>query len=47
VDEEMRIVKVEFFYDPGQLLGGLLKGVSLDGFAEKAATTCPVLRKTG
>jgi hypothetical protein len=47
VDEEMRVVKVEFFYDPGQLLGGLLKGVSLDGSAEEAATSCPVLRKTG
>ncbi|XP_059430877.1 pathogen-related protein-like [Corylus avellana] len=47
VDEEMRVVKVEFFFDPGQLLGGLLKGASLDGSAEEAASNCPVLRKTG
>jgi hypothetical protein len=48
VDEEMRVVKVEFFFDPGQLLGGLLKGTaSLDGSAEEAASNCPVLRKTG
>ncbi|KAE8100459.1 hypothetical protein FH972_018355 [Carpinus fangiana] len=48
VDEEKRVVKVEFFYDPGQLLGGLLKGTaSLDGSAEEAASNCPVLRKTG
>ncbi|GMY29401.1 pathogen-related protein-like [Fagus crenata] len=47
LDEQMRVVKVEFFYDPGQLLGGLLKGASLDGSAEEQGLSCPVLRNTG
>ncbi|XP_075651286.1 pathogen-related protein-like [Castanea sativa] len=48
VDEQMRVVKVEFFYDPGQLLGGLLKGTSLDGSSvEEPSSSCPVLRSTG
>lgn len=48
VDEQMRVVKVEFFYDPGQLLGGLLKGTILDGSsAEEPSSICPVLRSTG
>uniref|UniRef100_A0A2N9EK34 Pathogen-related protein n=1 Tax=Fagus sylvatica TaxID=28930 RepID=A0A2N9EK34_FAGSY len=47
LDEQMRVVKVEFFYDPGQLLGGLLKGASLDDSAEEQGLSCPVLRNTG
>ncbi|KAB1220942.1 Pathogen-related protein [Morella rubra] len=47
VDEQMKVIKVEFFYDPGELLGGLLKGASLDGSAEELGTGCPVLRNTG
>ncbi|RVW85047.1 Pathogen-related protein [Vitis vinifera] len=31
LDEHMKIVKVEFFYDRGELLGGLLKGTAMDG----------------
>lgn len=47
VDEQMKVVKVEFFYDPGQLIGGLLKGASLDDSAPAPDTKCPVLRSTG
>ncbi|KAF5444618.1 hypothetical protein F2P56_033738 [Juglans regia] len=47
LDEQEKIVKVEFFYDPGELLGGLLKSESLDGSAEEPSTSCPVLRNTG
>ncbi|TQD69834.1 hypothetical protein C1H46_044634 [Malus baccata] len=47
VDEHKKIVKVEFFYDPGQLLGGLLKGAKLGNSSEETASTCPVLRSTG
>jgi len=47
LDENSKIVKVEFFYDPAELLGGLLKG-EFEGSAEDAvATSCPVLRNTG
>lgn len=34
LDEHKKIVKVEFFYDPGELIGGLLKGAKLDTSAE-------------
>ncbi|KAM1042659.1 hypothetical protein ACFX1S_034209 [Malus domestica] len=47
VDEHNKIVKVEFFYDPGQLLGGLLKGAKLGTSSEVIASSCPVLRSTG
>ncbi|KAH7510877.1 hypothetical protein FEM48_ZijujUnG0075600 [Ziziphus jujuba var. spinosa] len=47
VNEEMKIVKVEFFYDRGELLGGLMKGKVLDSFPEAAASNCPFLRNTG
>ncbi|XP_038700382.1 pathogen-related protein-like [Tripterygium wilfordii] len=49
VDEKMRVVKVEFFYDPGELLGPLSKGPKLDAQMEAsaAASSCPVLRNTG
>jgi len=47
LDENSKIVKVEFFYDPAELLGGLLKGVEFDGSAEDAAASCPILRNTG
>ncbi|XVE60177.1 hypothetical protein DITRI_Ditri05aG0107100 [Diplodiscus trichospermus] len=47
VDEEMKIGKVEFFYDRGELLGGLLKGATMDSSALEAASSCPVLRNTG
>ncbi|KAJ7965421.1 pathogen-related protein-like [Quillaja saponaria] len=48
LDEHDKVVKVEFFYDPAELLGGLLKGPVIDASAEGAATSsCPVLRNTG
>ena len=43
----MKIVKVEFFMDRGELLGGLMKGASLDGSAAEAAPACPFLTGTG
>lgn len=48
MNEEMKIVKVEFFYDPGELLGGLVNGKCLDNsLPEEAASSCPFLRNTG
>ncbi|KAJ6352622.1 hypothetical protein OIU76_001791 [Salix suchowensis] len=47
VDEHMKVVKVEFFMDRGELLGGLMKGASLDGSAAEAAPACPFLTGTG
>ncbi|KAJ0025323.1 hypothetical protein Pint_07981 [Pistacia integerrima] len=47
VNEEMKVVKVEFFYDRGELLGALLKGAKMDGSVEEATSSCPVLRSTG
>ncbi|PIA55749.1 hypothetical protein AQUCO_00700221v1 [Aquilegia coerulea] len=51
VDETTnKVGKIEFFYDPGELIGDLLKGPLLDGSAEASTTTrsvsgCPVLSK--
>ncbi|KAF8404388.1 hypothetical protein HHK36_009271 [Tetracentron sinense] len=48
VDESMRVEKVEFFYDPGELIGSLIKGPSIDG-SEGSATSslgCPFLNKS-
>ncbi|KAM5562423.1 hypothetical protein ABKV19_017576 [Rosa sericea] len=49
VDEQMRVTKVEFFYDPAELLGGLMKGAKIENYDGDAATrsSCPVLRNTG
>jgi len=47
LDENSKVVKVEFFYDPAELLAGLLKGGEFEGSAEDAVATCPVLRNTG
>lgn len=48
LDENLKIVKVEFFYDPAELLGGLLKGpVFDDTTAEDDVSSCPILRNTG
>lgn len=47
LDEQEKIVKVEFFLDRGELLGGLTKGASLDGSTEEAASSCPFLKNTG
>lgn len=43
VDENSKIVRVEFFYDRGELLAGLVK----DGVADTSASGCPVLRNIG
>ncbi|KAK8538838.1 hypothetical protein V6N13_009199 [Hibiscus sabdariffa] len=47
VDEEMKILKKEFFFDHGELLGGLMKGAKLSGGTDQVALNCPFLRNTG
>ena len=47
VNENDIILGVEFFFDPGELLGKLMKGPRLDGSVEKAVSSCPILRNTG
>ncbi|KAM6566836.1 hypothetical protein CsatA_025964 [Cannabis sativa] len=48
LDEQEKIVKVEFFYDRGELLGGLLKGSRSDSsISQDEASTCPFMKKTG
>ncbi|KAL0556196.1 hypothetical protein IC582_004706 [Cucumis melo] len=47
VNEKDKIEGVEFFFDPAELVGKLLKGPGLDGSVEKAISSCPVLRNTG
>ncbi|XVE95654.1 hypothetical protein REPUB_Repub02eG0117200 [Reevesia pubescens] len=47
VDEEMKVARVEFFYERGELLGGLLKGAPLGSSALEVASSCPFLRNTG
>lgn len=45
LNDQEKIVKVEFFYDRGELLGGLTKGGPMnDKAVEEAASSCPVLR---
>ncbi|KAF6159034.1 hypothetical protein GIB67_028750 [Kingdonia uniflora] len=40
VDDAMKVEKVELFYDPGELLGPLLKGPKLDG-SDASTTSSP------
>ncbi|KAF8377123.1 hypothetical protein HHK36_030496 [Tetracentron sinense] len=47
LDDRMKIVKVEFFFDRGELLGGLLKGASSDNSADVTSSICPFLGNTG
>ncbi|XWS15235.1 hypothetical protein CRYUN_Cryun35bG0077200 [Craigia yunnanensis] len=48
IDEQMKILKVEFFFDRGELLGGLMKAAKLgSGTDEQLAFSCPFLRNTG
>ncbi|KNA04900.1 hypothetical protein SOVF_195410 [Spinacia oleracea] len=47
VDEQMRVIKVEFFYDRGELLGALMKGSKLEGSFADMKLGCPVLRNSG
>jgi len=43
VDEEMRIVELEVYYDPAELLGGLLRGQVEESYGEykKGTEGCP------
>lgn len=47
LDEGGKIVKVEFFFDRGELLGGLMKGASVGSSSKEAALGCPFLKNTG
>ncbi|XP_050215300.1 pathogen-related protein [Mercurialis annua] len=49
VDENMKIVKVEFFMNGGELVGGLMKGGGSDdgSTGTDSASTCPFLQGTG
>ncbi|CAL5414678.1 unnamed protein product [Camellia sinensis] len=48
LDENSKIVKVEFFYDRGELLGGLMKGNNTgDNSTTEMASSCPFLKNTG
>lgn len=49
LDENKKIVKVEQFFDPAQLLGPLVKGPKLDDSTEKGKelSSCPVLKHLG
>lgn len=44
VDENMIIEKVEFFYDRGELLAGLVKGDTTEDNSEEATSKCPFLK---
>ncbi|KAL5560405.1 hypothetical protein UlMin_036616 [Ulmus minor] len=43
-NEKMRVMKVEFFFDRGELLGKLVKGEKLE---TEAVSSCPILKNTG
>ncbi|KAH6759130.1 hypothetical protein C2S51_019365 [Perilla frutescens var. frutescens] len=47
LDEHSKIVRVEFFYDRGELLGALVKGSASDDRVAEISSTCPILRNTG
>ncbi|CAL1362922.1 unnamed protein product [Linum trigynum] len=50
VDENMKIVKIEFFMDRGELLAGVLKGggeAAMAVLAEGSGSGCPVMKGTG
>ncbi|XP_022143666.1 pathogen-related protein-like [Momordica charantia] len=49
LDENKKIVKVEMFYDPAELLGPLVKGPILDDSVEKGKeiSGCPILKNLG
>ncbi|PIN03993.1 hypothetical protein CDL12_23478 [Handroanthus impetiginosus] len=46
LDEDSKIVKVEFFYDRGELLGALVKGDEVTT-ATGIPSSCPFLKNTG
>lgn len=43
LDENSKVVKVQFFYDPGQLLEGLVKGKTSAEHNTETPSTCPLL----
>ncbi|GAA0167222.1 hypothetical protein Leryth_023752 [Lithospermum erythrorhizon] len=43
VDENEKIVKVEYFFDRGEFLAGFLKGEVLNEQASKMGTSCPFM----
>ncbi|KAK1356793.1 pathogen-related protein-like [Heracleum sosnowskyi] len=45
--EDSKIVKVEFFYDRGELIGGLMKGENTDDSTGETSSSCPIMRSTG
>ncbi|KAL1543728.1 pathogen-related protein-like [Salvia divinorum] len=47
VNEDSKVVRVEFFYDRGELLGGLVKGSNSDDVEANVSSSSPVLRNTG
>ncbi|KMT07033.1 hypothetical protein BVRB_6g153640 [Beta vulgaris subsp. vulgaris] len=47
VDEQMRVIKTEFFYDRGELLSAIMKGSKLESSFGDMKLSCPVLRNTG
>ncbi|XP_028757677.1 pathogen-related protein-like [Neltuma alba] len=47
LDEDEKVMKVEFFYDPAELLGPLSKGPVSDGSNEDAVSSCPIMTNTG
>ncbi|XP_054799930.1 pathogen-related protein-like [Prosopis cineraria] len=47
LDEDEKVMKVEFFYDPAELLGPLSKGPVSDASDEDAVSSCPIMRSTG
>ncbi|KAK9096338.1 hypothetical protein Sjap_021835 [Stephania japonica] len=47
LDDKMKIAKVEFFYDRGELLGGLLRGTTSSQSSSDASLSCPFLKNTG
>uniref|UniRef100_A0A5B7APL0 Putative pathogen-related protein isoform X1 n=1 Tax=Davidia involucrata TaxID=16924 RepID=A0A5B7APL0_DAVIN len=48
LNEHSKIVKAEFFYDRGELLGGLVKGAAAGSDDSITGTSsCPFLRNTG
>ncbi|GFY96515.1 pathogenesis-related family protein [Actinidia rufa] len=47
LDEHSKIVKVEFFLDRGELLGGLMKGNYGNDSTEGMPSSCPFLKNTG
>ena len=47
LNEAEKIVKVEFFLDRGELLGGLIKDANpSNALSDEAASSCPFMKNT-